>query len=85
MTTPSWTLPPIGLRGPYLPTAEQFTALLVSQGDKLPDGRVSEMFNTADTAGKGKIEFVQAYKVILDEARRPAKGGGLLGGLFGSK
>jgi hypothetical protein len=64
---------------------EQFCALLDSQGDALPEDKMREMFDAVDAKAKGKIEFVQCYKAILDESRsRDSRGGGFFGGLFGS-
>ena len=57
-------------------TLQQFTQLLESQGDILPAEKVRTMFSAADPASKGTIEFVQCYKVILDEARRGGAGAG---------
>mmetsp|Transcript_18911 Transcript_18911/g.55775 ORF Transcript_18911/g.55775 Transcript_18911/m.55775 type:complete len:148 (+) Transcript_18911:3-446(+) len=63
---------------------EQFTALMASLGDDLPEDQAGRMFASVDADGDGKIEFVQVYKAISDEARfGGAEGGGFLGGLFG--
>lgn len=64
---------------------EQFAALLVSVGDNLPEDKVKEMFTAVDEKGDGKIEFVQCYKAIIDEARSRGSGGGLFGFFGGNK
>ena len=63
---------------------EAFQGLLTALGDTLPEEKTSAMFKAVDTDGDGRIEFVQAYKAIRDEAlEMRGGGGGLFGAFFG--
>ena len=64
---------------------DQFGNLLTTLGETLTDEKIEAMFAAADKDSDGKLEFVQVYKAILDEARSSTGGGSWFGGLFGGE